>query len=116
MGEESSRHPVALANLRPFFVYLFITAPVVFISLPLVMVQEWRKWKLTPLLLLWLVGAFADALLFFNYSTTVNWRYFLTGLPGLAPLASNGLLLLGTRLLGNVQRAFVAVVIVIAGF
>jgi hypothetical protein len=116
MDEESSRHPVALANLRPFFVYLFITAPIVFISLPFAPIQEWRKRKLTPLFLLWLVGAFADALLFFNYSTSVNWRYFLTGLPGLTPLAGNWLVLVGTRFLGSAQRALVAVVIVIAGF
>src|SRR6185295_3578822 len=116
MDEESSRHPVALANLRPFIVYLFITAPIVFISLPFAPIQEWRKRKLTPLFLLWLVGAFADALLFFNYSTSVNWRYFLTGLPGLAPLAGNWLLSVGTRFLGTLQRAFVAVLVVIAGF
>jgi MFS family permease len=116
MDEESARHPVALANLRPFFAYLFITAPLVFISLPFAPVQEWRKDRLSPLLLLALVAAFADVLLFFNYSTAVNWRYFLTGLPGLAPLAANWLLLVGTRFLGNVQRAFVAALIVIAVF
>jgi MFS family permease len=116
MDDESTRHPVALANLRPFFVYLFITAPVVFISLPFAPVLEWRKQKLSPLLFLWLVAAFADSLLFFNYSTTVNWRYFLTGLPGLAPLAANWLLLVGTRLLGNVQRAFMAVLVLVVGF
>jgi hypothetical protein len=116
MDDESSRHPVALTGLRPFIVYLFITAPVVFISLPFAPIQEWRKHKLSPLLLLWLVAVFADALLFFNYSTTVNWRYFLTGLPGLAPLAGSWLFSVGMRLLGNVQRAFVAVLVVIAAF
>ena len=116
MNEESSRHPVALANLRPFVLYLFVTAPLVFISLPFAPFREYRKNRVTPLLLLWVVAAFADLLLFFNYSTTVNWRYFLTGLPGLAPLAGNWLLLVGTRLLGNVQRSFVATLIVIAGF
>ena len=30
-------------------------------------------------------GLFADLLLFLNYSTAVNWRYFLTGLPAIAP-------------------------------
>lgn len=116
MAEESSRHPVELRNLRPFIVYLFITSPLVFLSLLFAPVHEWRKHKLSPLLLLWLVGAFADALLFFNYSTTVNWRYFLTGLPALAPLGSSWLLLFGTRLLGNAQRAVVAVLVLIGGF
>jgi hypothetical protein len=90
MSQESSRHPVALENLRPFVVYLFITGPLVFVSLPLVAVNEWRRRRLTPMLALWLVAFFADVLLFFNYSTAVNWRYFLTGLPGLAPLGAIG--------------------------
>jgi hypothetical protein len=116
MSEESSRHPIALANLRPFITYLFITGPFVFISLPFAPIREWRKRKLTPLLLLWLVGAFADMLLFFNYSTAVNWRYFLTGLPGLAPLSANWLLHLATRFLDSTRRALVACVLIIAGF
>jgi hypothetical protein len=116
MDEESTRHPVELVNLRPFVVYLFITAPVVFLSLPFALIQEWRKHKLSMLMLLALVAAFADVLLFFNYSTTVNWRYFLTGLPGLAPIAGSWLLLAGSRFLGNARRAFVVVLIVIAGF
>ena len=44
------------------------------------------------MLLLWLVAFCANLLLFFNYSTTVNWRYFLTGLPGLVPLGAYWLL------------------------
>src|SRR5688572_32935014 len=47
-------------------------------------------------------------LLFFNYSTTVNWRYFLTGLPAIVPLGAFWFLRLGERRFGNVQRAFVA--------
>ncbi|HSB29840.1 MAG TPA: glycosyltransferase family 39 protein [Pyrinomonadaceae bacterium] len=116
MAEESSRHPVALINLRPFLLYLFITAPVVFITLPFAAFSEWRRRGLSSMMCLWLVGAFADALLFFNYSTSVNWRYFLTGLPGLAPLAANWLLLFGAHFLGNIQRAFLAVLLVIAAF
>src|SRR5215475_3009862 len=68
------------------------------------------------LLLLWSIAAFADVLLFLNYSTAVNWRYFLTGLPGLAPLAGTWLLSVGKRLLGNTQRAFVGVLAVIGAF
>ena len=116
MREESGRHPVELANLKPFFVYLFITAPVVFLSIPLVIRNEWKRRHLTPMLALWMVALFADVLLFFNYSTTVNWRYFLTGLPGLAPLGAYWLLSLGVRFLGETRRAFVACVLVIVGF
>jgi hypothetical protein len=28
-------------------------------------------------------------MLFFNYSTIINWRYFLTGLPAMAPIVGN---------------------------
>jgi len=116
MSQESSRHPVALANLRPFVTYLFITGPLVFVSVPLVVVKEWRQRHLTPMLALWIVALFADVLLFFNYSTAVNWRYFLTGLPGLAPLGAHWLLITGTRFFGDIRRAFIACTLIITGF
>jgi len=116
MADESSRHPVAIANLRPFLTYLFITGPFVFMTLPFAPLREWRRRRLSPMLLLWMVALFADVLLFFNYSTTVNWRYFLTGLPGLAPLAAQWLIFVSGRFLHSKQRAFVACIVVIAGF
>jgi Dolichyl-phosphate-mannose-protein mannosyltransferase len=116
MRQESSRHPVELRNLLPFFAYLFITAPFVFLTLPFAPFAEFRRRHFSPMLALWIVALFADFLLFFNYSTTVNWRYFLTGLPGLAPLASSWLLLVGARLLGNITRALIACVLLIVGF
>lgn len=115
MRLESARHPVALANLRQFFLYLFISAPLVFATIPFVPFFEWRERRLSPVLLLWLVGLIADLLLFFNYSTTVNWRYFLTGLPGLLPLSSFWLLRLSERFFKSRRRAFAAVVTLIAG-
>ncbi len=114
MDEESSRHPVALANLRPYLVFLFITGPLVFITLPFAPINEWRQRGLSVILALWLVSFFADVLLFFNYSTTVNWRYFLTGLPGLAPLAAHWWLATAARLVGTPRRAFVVCVSVSA--
>jgi hypothetical protein len=113
MRDESARHPVALANLFPFVVYFFITAPLVFVSLPFAPVREWRKQRMSSLLLLWVVAAFADLLLFFNYSTAVNWRYFLTGLPGLAPLAANWLLAFAQGWLGSLRRAMLACLVLI---
>jgi hypothetical protein len=38
--------------------------------------------------LLGVVGLFATLVLILNYSTTINWRYFITGLPAFAPLAA----------------------------
>lgn len=106
MRQESERHPVSISNLRPYITYFFISAPLVFITLFFAPIREWRARGLSPLLLLWLTGLFANLLLFFNYSTTVNWRYFLTGLPGLVPLGAQSLLQLLERWTGTTRRAF----------
>ncbi len=42
MREESARHPVVLANLRPYLLYFFISAPLVFLTLPFAPIREWR--------------------------------------------------------------------------
>ena len=108
MRQESSRHPVGISNVIPFLMYFFITAPLVVVTLPFAALNEWRRRKLSPLLVLGLAGLAADLLLFFNYSTTVNWRYFLTGLPALAPLAADYLIRGTTHLLGTVRMAFLS--------
>ena len=114
MRQESARHPVAFVNIIPFVMYFFICAPLVFISLPFAPVREWRLHRLSPLLFLWLTGFFANLLLFFNYSTTVNWRYFLTGLPALVPLGAHALLDLFQRFTGSRRRALATLVSTIA--
>lgn len=106
MRDESSRHPVSITNFRPYFTYFFISAPLVFLTLPFAPILEWRKRGLSAMLLLWLAGFIADLLLFFNYSTIVNWRYFLTGLPAIVPLGAYWLLRIARSLLGNERRAF----------
>jgi 4-amino-4-deoxy-L-arabinose transferase-like glycosyltransferase len=116
MAQESARHPVSIRNLLPFFMYFFFGAPVVFLAAPFAVISEIRKRKLTPLLLLALVGLFANSLLFFNYSTAVNWRYFLTGLPALAPIAAFFLVRKLTGKFGSVQRAFLTCIAVIVAF
>lgn len=108
MREEAARHPVGLANLRPYFLFYFISAPLVFLTLPFAPLLEWRKHRLSPMLLLWLVAFGANLLLFFNYAATVNWRYFLTGLPGLVPLGAFWLLRLARARLGTERRALAA--------
>jgi hypothetical protein len=87
----------------------------VFLSLPFAAIREWRQHKLSPLLLLGLMGLFADLLLFLNYSTTINWRYFLAGLPALAPLSADYLIRRLTRLFGGVRLAFAACFVVLVG-
>ena len=114
MREESSRHPVALVNLRPYVAYYFISAPLVCLTVLFAPILEWRKRGLSPMLALWLAGFVANLLLFFNYSTTVNWRYFLTGLPALVPLGAYWLLRIARARLKNERRAFMACCFVIA--
>ena len=89
MRNESALHPVSLRNFVPFFIYLFVTSPLVLISLPFALVKEWRERWLSPLLLLAVLGLFADVLLLLNYSTAIVWRYPLAALPALAPLTGD---------------------------
>ncbi len=92
MRQETARHPVTVRNLWPYLGYFFVSAPLVLVSLPFAMRSEWRKRKLSPMLLLAATGLLANLALFLNYSTAINWRYFLTGLPALAPLCASFLL------------------------
>lgn len=113
MAQESARHPVSLGNAGPYLMYFFISAPLVLLAFPFAAVNEWRQRKLSPLLLLGLMGMAADLLLYFNYSTAVNWRYFLTGLPALAPLSANYLITSVARLWGSTRLAFASWVVVL---
>ncbi|HKB67115.1 MAG TPA: glycosyltransferase family 39 protein [Pyrinomonadaceae bacterium] len=118
MLQENARHPVTLHSLRPYLGYFFVSAPIVLLSLPFALWNEWRERKLSPLLLLAAMGLLCDLLLYFNYGTAVNWRYFLTGLPAIAPLCANFLIRTLSRRLGSIRIAFVTcvtVAVVIAG-
>lgn len=106
MLQESARHPVTLHSLKPYVAYFFVSAPLVLLSLPFAFWNEWREHKLSPLLLLGAMGLSCDLLLFFNYGTAVNWRYFLTGLPAIAPLAACFLMRVLSRWLGSRRLAF----------
>ena len=113
MREESSRHPVQLSNLRVYVMLYFFSAPLVFLTNLFAPVLEWRNRRLSPMLLLWAVAFFANLLLFFNYSTTVNWRYFLTGLPGIVPLGAFWFLRIAEKRVGSERRALIACSVVI---
>ncbi|MDQ3666741.1 MAG: glycosyltransferase family 39 protein [Acidobacteriota bacterium] len=115
MRQESEIHPVSIRNVVPYVMYFFISAPLIFLALPFAAVREWRQRKLSPLLLLGMMGLFADLLLFLNYSTTINWRYFLTGLPALAPLTADYLIRVLARLLGSARLAFASCLAVLLG-
>lgn len=117
MAQESARHPVSLSNAVPYLMYFFISAPLVLTTFPFAAYDEWRRRRLSPLLLLGLMGMAADLLLYLNYSTAVNWRYFLTGLPALAPLSATFLIRKLEKLFRSQRLAFascVAVLLVLA--
>jgi hypothetical protein len=60
------------------------------------------------------MGLVASAALFLNYSTIINWRYFLTGLPALAPLAGGFYFQIQTKKFRAVRRGFAMTVIGVA--
>lgn len=110
MHEEAARHPVQLSNTLPFLVFFFVTAPLVFVALPVAAWKEWRAHRFSPLLTCAAVGLLSNFLLIFNYSTTINWRYFLTGLPALAPLVGSYFVQHETERTGSARRGFVIAV------
>jgi len=114
MQDEAKRHPISAANLKPFLIYFFMCAPLVTVGLPLAAWREWRERGFTLTLLAAVMGVLATVTLFFNYSTTINWRYFLTGLPAMAPLAGDFYARIQMRRFGSERRGFVSAVVGIA--
>src|SRR5256714_14014561 len=114
MQSESERHPISISNLKPFLIYFFMSAPLITVALPLAAWKEWRERGLTLSLTVAAIGLLATTMLFFNYSTTINWRYFLTGLPALAPLVGDYFVRSQTAKLGNERRGFVTAVVGVA--
>jgi 4-amino-4-deoxy-L-arabinose transferase-like glycosyltransferase len=110
MLQENMRHPVTLHSLKPYLGYFFVSAPLLFLSLPFAVWNafwsDYRQRKLSPILLLGAMGLLADLLLFFNYGTAVNWRYFLTGLPAIAPISANFLIRALTQRFRSARLAF----------
>jgi hypothetical protein len=111
MQDEARRHPISVANLKPFLIYFLMCAPLVTVGLPFAALKEWRERGFTLTLLAAVIGVLATVTLFFNYSTTINWRYFLTGLPAMAPLAGDFYARIQTRRFGHERRGFVSAVV-----
>ena len=86
---ESALHPVALENFRPLFRWFLIASPLSLVLLPFAMFREWRARGFSPLFALGAVGLFANLSLISHYSTVINGRYLLTGLPALVPLVAD---------------------------
>lgn len=107
MRVESALHPPGIRNVWPWLLFFLATSPLVLLTLPIAFVWEWRRRKLSPILLLAAVGLFANLLLLLNYSTAIGWRYLSTGLPALVPLCSIYLFRSLSRRLGTERRAFI---------
>jgi 4-amino-4-deoxy-L-arabinose transferase-like glycosyltransferase len=86
---ESALHPVTLANFHPLLRWFFLAAPLALVLWPFAFFKEWRDRGVTPLLLIGAIGLFANLSLIGHYSTVINGRYLLTGLPGLLPLIAD---------------------------
>jgi 4-amino-4-deoxy-L-arabinose transferase-like glycosyltransferase len=110
MSVESARHLFTYRNALAFLVYFFLAAPLVFVALPIAALKEWRAGKFSEPFALACVGLTATLLLLFNYSTTINWRYFLTGLPALAPLTAAYFMRSQTVKFGSARRAFLSAI------
>lgn len=110
MRVEAARHPLTARNLLAFLVYFFLAAPLVAVALPVAALKEWRARKFSAPLASAAVGISATLLLLLNYSTTINWRYFLTGLPALAPLAASYFMREQTAKLKLAHRAFASTI------
>jgi len=108
---ESARHPVSVGNMLPLLHYFFIAAPLVFVAFPLAAIREWKQRGLSPLLVLAIIGLFANLSLIVHYSVAVNWRYMLTGMPAMTPLVANYLLRSQAARLKNLHLAFASVVL-----
>lgn len=106
MRSEESVHPVALKNFVPLFLFFFVGAPLVLTILPLALRDEWRRHKFSPLFALACTGLFANLMLVTHYSTVINGRYLLTGMPGLVPLAAAYFVRYESRRTGSARRGF----------
>ncbi len=111
MQREAAQHPISFTRLWPFFIYSFMTAPLILVALPFAIWKEWRERGRTLMLTAAVVGLFATAMLFFNYSTTINWRYFLTGLPAFAPIVGDYCRRIQERTFGSARRGFVSALV-----
>jgi hypothetical protein len=114
MNQEVARHPVQIRNVGPFMLFFFALSPMTLVALPVAAWKEWRENGLSPLLLMAVVGFFANVLLIFNYSTAINWRYVLTGFPAIVPLVASYFLKEQTAKWRSSTRAFWAVIAGIA--
>lgn len=106
MRFEQSVHPVRLLNFVPLVFFFFVAAPLAVVLLPAALRAEWKTRGFSPLVALACVGILANLSLVLNYSTVINGRYVLTGLPGILPLAASFIVQRAARREKSLRRAF----------
>jgi hypothetical protein len=111
MRMEEAVHPVTPYNFLMLAFFFFVASPVVFVSLPSAACAEWRTRRFSPLLVLAMLGLLANLLLITHYSSIINGRYQLTGLPGAIPLVADFLLRRQAARTRDYERAFRRVLI-----
>lgn len=87
-ASESQRHPISLENLGMLFRWFFLTSPLAFLLLPFAAWWQWLSARMSPVLLMGILGIFANLALISHYSMVLHGRYSLTGLPAIAPLVA----------------------------
>ena len=88
---ERQFHPVTLKNFSMFGDYSYDCSVAVVFLVPISIGLLWRRRELRSLLWLGLTGLLADMTLLVNHDLSVNPRYLLVGMVGLAPLCGWGL-------------------------
>lgn len=111
---EEHRHPVSIGNLKVLLHYFFIGAPIVLVTLPFAIHSELRERGFSPALALSIVGLLANLSLIVHYSASINWRYMLTGIPAMSPLAAAYIVRLQTQNLRISKHGFTGVVLMVA--
>ena len=90
-AHERELNPVTWKNLAFFGDYSYSCSVAVVFLTPIAMALLWPRRDLRPLLWLGLWGLLADLALIANHDLSVNPRYLLMGMTGLAPLCGWGL-------------------------
>ncbi len=85
-AEERRLHPVTWQNLGFFGDYAYECSVAVVFLMPLALALLWPRRHLRPLLWLGINGLLADIALLTNHDLSLNPRYLLTGMTGLAPI------------------------------
>lgn len=83
-ARERQVHPVTIRNLWLLPAYAFICSPVATMVAPFALRRLWSERRQRALLLIGFFGLLSDLVLLVNHDLSVNPRYLLTGLLGLA--------------------------------